>query len=294
VSLATSVAVTGARGRLGRALIDALNARDLSAIGWGRPDYELDDPTAARRLVDRDRPATVIHAAAWTDVDGCAREPDLATRRNGVATGELAIACAERGLGLVLISTNEVFDGERTDGRGYVEDDEVRPINTYGQSKLSGERLARQAYAAAGMSGSLWIIRTAWLYGPPGNDFPTKILAAAERLTSSEALRVVTDEIGSPTYTRDLAPAILDLVSTAPADVYHLTSGGHASRFEVALAVLERCKPGTSIEPISRNEFVRASRPPGWSVLDTSNAARYGVELRPWRAGLGAYLGKLC
>ncbi|MEX2548343.1 MAG: sugar nucleotide-binding protein [Chloroflexota bacterium] len=124
------------------------------------------------------RPSLVIHAAAWTDVDGCAREPELAIRRNGEAVRSLAKACVQRDVGLVLISTNEVFDGERRDGIGYSEDDPPRPINAYGVSKLVGEHAAQEAYGA---SRGLWVLRTAWLYGPPGNDFPEKIVAASDR-----------------------------------------------------------------------------------------------------------------
>ncbi len=172
------VAVTGAGGRLGRALLGALADAPFTGLAgplaWGRPDYDLDDPGAAERLVARDRPEVVVHAAAWTDVDGCARDPDLAMARNGTATGRLARACAAAGVDLVVVSTNEVFDGRRTDGRGYRPDDPTAPANPYGASKLAGELAARDAYAAlpgggSGLGGpALAIVRTAWLYGPPG------------------------------------------------------------------------------------------------------------------------------
>ena len=123
-------------------------------MAWTRPDFDLDDATPARigRLLERDRPEVVVHAAAWTDVDACARAPDLAERRNGVATGALAEALAQRGLDLIAISTNEVFDGRRTHGCGYAPTDETGPLNAYGSSKLMGQQLARAAYAPAGRS----------------------------------------------------------------------------------------------------------------------------------------------
>jgi hypothetical protein len=132
------VAVTGGRGRLGCGLLERLPA----ALAWSRPDYDLDDPAAAERLMERDRPDLVIHAAAWTDVDGCARDPELARRRNARAVEELALACRQRGAGLVVVSTNEVFDGDRTDERGYSEADATNPPNPYGASKLEGEQAA--------------------------------------------------------------------------------------------------------------------------------------------------------
>src|SRR5919198_3372692 len=179
------VAVTGAHGRLGSALIAALEdapfSGPLGPIGWSRPEFDLDSPGGAIALLRRDRPEVVIHTAAWTDVDGCARDPSTAHHRNAEATGLLARYCAAEGVDLVVISTNEVFDGRRTDRQGYVPDDPPGPINAYGQSKLDGERLALEAYEGIGASGPyLGIVRTAWLFGPPGNDFPSKILAAGE------------------------------------------------------------------------------------------------------------------
>ena len=145
------VAVTGARGRLGSALVEALGAAPFTGpmgpIAWSRPELDLDTLTeaSATALIDRDRPEVVIHAAAWTDVDGCARDPQLALRRNATATRALADACVGRGVDLILISTNEVFDGRRTDGEGYAPDDPPNPINAYGASKAEAERLAREA-----------------------------------------------------------------------------------------------------------------------------------------------------
>jgi dTDP-4-dehydrorhamnose reductase len=294
VSLATPVAVTGANGRLGHALIAALTARGEQPISWVRPDYDLDDPASADRMVARDRPATVIHCAAWTDVDGCAREPELAARRNAQSVRALAEACVVADSALVLVSTNEVFDGMRTDGHGYGEDDPVGPINAYGASKLFGETFARAVFEQAGRAELLWIVRTAWLFGGPGSDFPTKILAAADHLSPGATLRVVTDEIGPPTYVAELARALLDLLAATPAGTYHLAAGGQASRYEVARAVLDSCRPGTRVEPIAGGEFKRASQPPAWSVLDCSKAAAYGVTLRPWQEGLRDYLASVC
>jgi dTDP-4-dehydrorhamnose reductase len=293
VTIAAPVAVTGAAGRLGRAMIAELDRRGIASLGWTRPDYDLDDGDCAARLIARDRPRTVIHCAAWTDVDGCARDPDLAHRRNALAVESLASACAAGGIELVLISTNEVFDGARSDGAGYTETDELNPINAYGASKLAGEQAALRAYEPAA-AGDLFIVRTAWLYGPPGNDFPTKILAAAQRLAPGAALRVVTDEIGSPTFTPDLARAVIELADVAPAGVYHLAASGSASRFELAQEVLEQCLPGTPMQEISASEFVRASAPPPWAVLDCTRAAGFGVVIRPWQDALREYLSGVC
>lgn len=290
-SSATRIAITGASGRLGSALVAAAG-RDpgLHALPWDLPDHDLDVPDSADRLVERDRPGIVVHTAAWTDVDGCARDPGRAMRRNADAVGAMARACARAGVGLMQISTNEVFDGERDDGRGYTEDDPTGPRNPYGASKLAGEEAARTVFAG---DGGLWIVRTAWLYGPPGADFPAKIVAAADRQPPGEPLPVVEDEIGSPTFTFDLATACLALLGATSGGTYHLVNGGTVSRLEWAEHVLARLRPGRAVRPISRQAFVRASDPPAWGVLDPSRAAAIGVTLRDWHDALDDYLGAL-
>jgi dTDP-4-dehydrorhamnose reductase len=286
------VAVTGAGGRLGRALVAVLGGRpEMQTLPWHRRDFDLDAPEP-RALLERDRPSLVIHAAAWTDVDACARNPSLALRRNGDATGELAEACATHDVGLVVISTNEVFDGLRTDGRGYVEDDHPRPSNAYGASKLAAEVAALHALESRG---GLWIVRTAWLFGPPGADFPAKVVAAADRLPADEALPAVVDETGSPTFTADLAEGIVALLGAKPqGGLFHLVNAGAVTRYEWAAQVLRRCRPGRGVRPVPQGEYLRSSQPPRWSVLDASRAAGHGVHLRDWQAALAGYLDSLC
>jgi dTDP-4-dehydrorhamnose reductase len=288
------VAVTGPSGRLGRAVLAALERGGMDARAWGRPAYDLDDPEAAARLVARDRPDLVVHCAAWTDVDGCARDPDRAMRRNARAVRELAEATAANGAGLLLVSTNEVFDGRRADGRGYEESDAVEPGNAYGASKLAGERAAAVAYRGQDPGTGLWVVRTAWLYGPPGRDFPARIVEAAARLPAGEALPVVADEVGSPTYAPDLAPALLALAARAEPGLYHLVNAGVASRLEWAATVLARCRPGQATRPIAQADYPRPSTPPRWGVLATAKAAAAGVTLREWRGALDDYLGAGC
>jgi dTDP-4-dehydrorhamnose reductase len=234
----------------------------------------------------------VFHAAAWTDVDGCARDQHLAMRRNGEATSELADACAAAGSALLFVSTNEVFPGDRTDGHGYREDDATAPLNPYGASKLAGELAVRDALGEAGPGA--WIVRTSWVFGPPGNDFPVRIVAANDSSGGKAPLRVVDDEIGRPTFAPDLAAALVRLASVAPPGTYHLANAGAASRYEWARAVLSRCRPEAQVEPMALAEFIRASAPPPWAVLDTGRAETFGVSLRPWREPLADYLDIVC
>jgi dTDP-4-dehydrorhamnose reductase len=275
------------------ALGDAPFTGPAGPIGWGRPDYDLDDPAAAARLVARDRPELVVHAAAWTDTESCARDPDLCRRRNGEATGLLAEACAARGVDLLIVSTNEVFDGRRTDGRGYDVDDAVNPINPYGAGKLAGERAAKDAYQQAA-GAALAIVRTAWLFGPPGNDFPAKILAAAERARlAGEPLRAVADETGSPTYAPDLAEAIVELAGSGSIrGVHHVVNSGAVSRAGWARELLRQGGLDVPIEEVSAATWPRASTAPTWAVLEPTPLPG-GERLRPWQAALADYLPSL-
>ena len=325
------VAVTGAGGRLGRALIAALEdapfTGPLGPLAWSRPAYDLDDPEAAVRCIRQTVPEVVIHAAAWTDVDGCAREPERAMRRNALAVAELADACVRSGTDLVLVSTNEVFDGRRTDGRGYTPEDGPRPGNPYGASKLAGEAAAQAAFLghgglierpgapgrsdAPGRSGApgavsasaavgmparpaaapqLAIVRTAWLYGSPGNDFPARILASADRARAAgEPLRVVGDEIGSPTFAPDLAEGILDLLASGTfAGIHHIVNAGAVSRADWGRHILAALEVEVPIVETSLAAWTRPSTPPAWSVL-APTALPSGEPLRPWQAAFADY-----
>ena len=287
------VAVTGASGRLGRAFVDALGDAPFTGpagpIAWTRADFDLDAPATIGELLDRDRPEVVINAAAWTDVDGCARDPELALRRNAKAVRVLAEATAARDVDLVQISTNEVFDGRRAHDRGYRPDDRAAPANPYGASKLAGEEAAAAAYRGSGAN--LGIVRTSWLFGPPGNDFPTKILAAAAAAgVDRQSLKVVGDEFGSPTFTHDVAEAVAAMLGAdVPRGVRHVVNAGVASRADWARELFRQAGIDVAIEQLSMSDWPRASTPPAWGVLEPT--ASPGVEpLRPWQQALADYL----
>ncbi len=316
------VAVTGAGGRLGRALMAALEdapfTGPLGPLAWSRPAYDIDDPDAAARCLGQTAPEVVVHAAAWTDVDGCAREPERAMRRNAIAVAELAEACVRAGADLVVVSTNEVFDGRRTDGLGYAPEDRPRPANPYGASKLAGETAAQAAFLGYGgvidrqdgvgagspvsapatatprgpskAAPQLAIVRTAWLYGPPGNDFPARILAAADRARAAgEPLRVVGDEVGSPTFAPDLADGILELLAEGTfAGVHHVVNTGSVSRAGWARHVLAAAGIEVPIVEVPLSTWIRPSAPPAWAVLAPTPLPS-GEQLRPWQAAFADY-----
>jgi dTDP-4-dehydrorhamnose reductase len=279
------IAVTGAAGRLGSALVARLGdtARGAAAdvIGWTRAEFDLDDPGPGARRLAAERPDLVIHAAAWTDVDGCARDPELALRRNGEAAGVLARASADNGISMLLVSTNEVFDGDRTDRRGYRPGDAVNPGNAYGRSKLAGEQAAREAFETAPHA-ALGIVRTAWLFGEGKPDFPAKIVAAARSaMADGRAMRLVIDEVGSPTYVPDLADAIARLAASSFEGIHHVVNAGIASRADWARDVLDRMGIDVAIEEIGLLDLDRPSRPPRWGVLEATSLP--GGPLRSWR-----------
>jgi dTDP-4-dehydrorhamnose reductase len=290
------VAITGANGRLGRALVAALADAPFTGpggpIAWTRADFDLDAPDDVRTILDRDRPEFIVHAAAWTDVDGCARDPELAMRRNGHAVRALAEAAVGRGIDLLVVSTNEVFDGRRDHDRGYRPEDPASPANAYGLSKYSGEVAGYAVYA--GHTAQYAVTRSSWLYGPPGNDFPTKILAAAERAdAAAEPLRVVGDEYGSPTFTHDLADAIVDLLASGDVrGVHHVVNSGVASRAAWAGELFRQLGLGVTIEEVPSSTWQRASTPPLWGVLEPTPLPS-GEPLRPWQAALADYLPML-
>jgi dTDP-4-dehydrorhamnose reductase len=291
------VAVTGAAGRLGSAIVAALADAPFTGaagpIAWARDAFDLDAPGAVGARLDADRPEVVVHAAAWTDVDGCALDPDLAMARNGLATGILAEACAARRIDLVAISTNEVFAGDTVDGRPHEPDDPIGPGNPYGRSKAEGERLARTAFDER-PGAALGIARTAWLFGTPGRDFPSRILDAAERArAASEPLRAVGDEWGTPTYTADVAEAIVELLGAdAHGGTHHLVNGLFATRADWARYVVARAGIDVEIVNVPQSTWERPSKPPTWGVL-AATPLPSGEPMRSWPDAMADYAPRL-
>ncbi len=275
------VAITGAGGRLGSELVQAFQARHDEVLALARPEFDIARAPDLERLAAW-HPDIVVNSAAWTDVDGCARDPEQAMRINGDAAGDVAGAAAAAGALIVQISTNEVFDG--TLERPYTEDDRPHPLNPYGASKLAGER------AVARANPRHLVVRTAWLYGPGERNFPGKIRLAANRVVADGLpLRVVADEWGNPTDVRWLAPAVASLVELALAraaefGTYHLAGEPATSRFEWARAIL-RDSP-VEIQPMRLDEFRRDSVVPPKAVLDVSRAWALGIERFDWRVPL--------
>jgi dTDP-4-dehydrorhamnose reductase len=270
--------ITGCKGQLGRALYAALAEHTLA--GCDLPELDITDRSAIGAAIADFGPDVVIHTAAWTDVDGCAREPERAYRVNALGTQNVALACAACDAAMAYVSTNEVFDGTATEP--YREWDPPHPTNPYARSKAAGEWFVRHLLSR------FYVARTAWLYALGGRNFPHRIVQLADERGT---LRVVTDEVGNPTYTPDLASAIAALVHTGAYGVYHLTNAGYCSRYDFAREILRVSgREHVPIEPITLDDFQRASTPPRFAPLANIAAAALDIELRPWQEALEEFL----
>ncbi len=272
------VFITGSKGQLGRALQaqfvdDVVFPADL-------PECDITDRPCVTQAIGESRPDVVIHAAAMTDVDGCARDPDAAYRVNALGTQNVALACQSAGCAMLYISTNEVFEGRKTEP--YLEFDATNPINAYGRSKLAGETSVRDLLTR------FYIVRTAWLYGKDGNHFVRKIIRRADE---QGHLRVVADEIGSPTYTEDVAGGVRRLIQAGAYGIYHFVNDGIASRYDFAHEILRLSGRGhVPIEPITLADFARPSTPPPYTPLRNLCGKALGITFRPWQEALADYV----
>ncbi len=272
------VLITGGDGQLGRALRKVLDGHTV--LSTDLDEMDITDFKATRRVIGQFEPAVVIHAAAYTNVDGCELDQDGAYLVNALGTQYVALACESVGAAMVYISTNCVFDG--TKGSPYLEFDVPHPISVYGWSKLAGEQVVQ------GLTNRFYIVRTSWLYGEGGRNFVnTVIRLAAER----DGLNMVADEIASPTYALDLAAALVKLIQIPAYGIYHLTNAGFCSRYEFASEVLRLIgRGGFPLHPINLKDYERPSRPPLYSPLRNLCAARLGIELRPWDEALRDFI----
>lgn len=280
------ILLTGHKGQLGRTLAPLLAEHEV--LGVDLPEHDITDREGLLALARDFRPALILHPAAMTDVDGCARNPALAYRVNGMGTQNVALAAAEVGAELLYVSTNEVFDGQAN--APYHEWAPRNPINAYGRSKLAGEWYVQNLLTR------FYIVRTAWLYAPGGRNFPHRIIQLADdsvRQANGGALKVVADEVGNPTYVADLARAIVALIETHAYGIYHGVNAGAASRYEFAKEVLRLSgREHIPVDPISITEFQRASTPPPYAPLENNAAAALGITFRPWQEALAEFLSE--
>jgi len=280
-----SILIAGGNGMLAHAVKQTLTARGHSFHAVDRDTHDLTDPTVVREAFQEFEPTLVINCAAFTNVDACEEQTDVANAVNGELVGLLAKACRSSGAALVHYSTDYVFNGK--EGAPWKTTDPVEPLSAYGKSKLLGERLLQENAPQRWM-----IARTQWLYGPAGKNFVQTILGAAR---AGKPLRVVADQIGSPTYTFDLAEATFDVLDAGGHGLWHLSNSGQTSWFGFTQQIMTEFKvtplalgPSTSAE--WKQTKPNAAHRPAWSVFDlTPYEKLVGKSMPAWQEGLAAY-----
>jgi dTDP-4-dehydrorhamnose reductase len=270
--------VIGAAGMLGQDLLAAAELAGHEPVGWDLPEIDITDAAATQAAIADLGPDAVVNCAAWTDVDGAEAEEELAARVNAEGAGNVAAGGAAAGAHVIQLSTDYSFDGTATEP--YTESSPTSALGAYGRTKLAGELAVSEAATP-----DFAIVRTAWLFGPKGKNFvDTMLRLGAER----DEVSVVDDQIGCPTYTGHLAPALVDIAERRLTGVLHVAGGGQCSWFDLAVAAFERTGTECVVNRVSTAQFGRPAPRPAFSVLrsERDDAPR----LPPWQDGLDAHL----
>ena len=273
------ILITGSNGMLGHDLEEVLKDKHELVLTTSKT-LDITDKDKTIEIIKENNPDIVINSAAYTDVDGCETNQDLAYAVNGEGVKNLALACKEIDCPLVHVSTDYVFDGTARDPIS--EDGEIGPISVYGKSKLKGEE------AILEILDKYFIVRTAWLYGINGKNFPKTMLELAK---DHPEITVVYDEVGTPTYTPDLAYGISQLIETDLYGIYHLTNSGSCSWCEFAKYIFEIAGLDINVVPVTASEFSRPTPRPSYSVLKNENWIKNGFEpLRDYKESIREYI----
>lgn len=270
------VLITGAKGQLGQDLQKVFANEEVAAFDL---DLDITDLSPLLKKFESFAPDTVIHAAAYTDVDGCEKNQDTAFQVNALGTANVSIAANYVDAQMLYVSTDYVFDDESDKPR--TEFDNVNPQSVYGKSKLAGEK------AVSSLTNKFYIARTAWLYGHGGANFVKTILKAAKE---KGKLKVVDDQRGSPTFSLDLAEKIKEIVKSSQCGIYHVTNSGECSWYDFAKKIIELGAIDAQITPCSTEEFPRPAKRPAFSVLRNYNLELRGFKpMRSWQDALKSY-----
>lgn len=276
------VLVTGASGQLGKDLMQHLNKR-YEMFGFDRNEMDITDLDQCSRIIEQVKPDVVIHAAAFTAVDLAESEPDTAFKINAVGSRNVALAAKTVGAKVCYISTDYVFDGSGV--APYNEFDQTNPTGVYGKSKRAGEMLVQT------ICDRYFIVRTSWVYGIHGNNFVKTMLRLGKE---KNQLKVVHDQVGSPTYTLDLCCFLADLIETDYFGIYHASNSGHCSWYDFAKAIFEESGIRIHVDPCTTEEFPRPAPRPRYSVMDHMFIRTNGfAELPFWRDALRVFLKEL-
>jgi dTDP-4-dehydrorhamnose reductase len=271
------ILIFGATGMLGKALMSRWTDDDVTGLGSAQADIR--ELTQVEKAIQESRPDWIVLAAAYTDVDGCELNPSLASAVNTQGAVNVAKAAANVGARLLFVSTDYVFDGKK--GTPYEAGDARNPINVYGRSKAEAEE------KIIGILPDCCIVRTSWLFGPGGKCFPDTILKLA---ATRPEIDVVNDQRGCPTYTLDLAQAIVTLCKSEARGILHCTNRGECSWFDFASKIVRLADAHVLVRPTTSEKFVRPAERPKNSVLSSATLTEHGIEMRPWQETLPDYL----
>ena len=279
------ILITGAGGLVGRASIEHCRANGDEVVAFDHQSLDIGDTEKVEAVVAREQPDALINCAAWTDVDGCESDPAKAERANALGPENLARACRQANATLLTISTDYVFDGVKEGF--YTQRDQPRPLSVYGRFKLEGERRSQAEHART------IVVRSGYIFGPGGRNFLSTIVDRAKR---GEKLKAITDCWGTPTYARDLAIRLRELVELDLPGVFHVVSGGDGATFETftreALR-MARCEPGL-VETVSMNSLARPAPRPRNSKMKCLLSEAIGFSPLPhWQDGLAHFVARM-
>ncbi|MDR4949473.1 dTDP-4-dehydrorhamnose reductase [Neobacillus cucumis] len=274
------VVVTGAAGQLGKDVLRELTSRNHNAFGADRSQLDITIEADVMSYISEIKPDVILHCAAYTNVDAAETDEETAYQINALGTENLAKAAKQVGAKLLYVSTDYVFDG--TASEPYETDQPTSPLGAYGRTKLAGEQLLQKHLDR------FFIVRTAWVFGIYGNNFvKTMIRLGKER----GEVGVVHDQVGSPTYTVDLAKFMVELMETEKYGIYHATNGGVCSWYEFAVEIFKQAGLDVTVNPLTTDQFPRPAKRPAYSVLSKKKIEEQGLTpLRDWKEALAAYL----
>ena len=279
------VLVTGVKGQLGHDVMNELANRGYEGVGVDVDEMDITDAGAVRKVMEEVRPEKVVHCAAWTAVDAAEDQVEICRRVNVDGTENIAKMCGELNIPMVYLSTDYVFDGQGT--RPWEPDDPVvQPLNVYGQSKYEGE-LAVQKY-----TDKYYIVRIAWVFGVNGKNFIKTMLNLGK---THDTLTVVDDQIGTPTYTYDLARLLVDMLEKEEYGIYHATNeGGYISWYDFAVEILRQAGLKVDVKPVSSAEYPAKAKRPSNSRMEKKKLEEHGFRRLPdWKDALARYLKEI-
>lgn len=277
------ILVTGVKGQLGYDVMKVLRARNIPCVGADLEQFDITDAKGARTFIQNCAPDAVIHCSAYTAVDRAEENPEACAAVNADGPRNIAEACKKIGAKMVYISTDYVFPG--TGERAYETDDPKGPLNVYGRTKLGGEEAVRA------ILGRYFIIRISWVFGKNGSNFIRTMLRLGKE---KGAVNVVCDQIGSPTYTADLAPLLCNMVTTEKYGTYHATNEGYCSWAELAAEVFRQAGYPTKVNPVPTSAYPAKAKRPFNSRLSKRSLDEAGFARLPdWRDAVSRYLREL-